>query len=332
MGGRNVQVPFGPPGLMRRALVRQRGTGEQLVWLAVLAAIPVVVRLLVSPAPHATPFLAFWPSILVAALLLELRYAVAVVLCAGLGSRLLGAGPVLPGAGTEGRLIWTLLALACVTVVLALGQLVRATVRELHALAGQQERFNRELRHRSRSLLAIVQALSAPGPRAENPLDFFRDFALRLDSLAKASDLLRLGAEAEGQLPALIERTVEPFAGDRRIRMVGGNCTIPDESCIPLILAIHELCTNALRHGALSVPGGIVELRWFLGPQGDRLYVLWQEHGGPEVSAPQRQGAGTHLLRTQPGLDAVDLNFDPHGVWCEIMILGARAEPTAETD
>jgi two-component sensor histidine kinase len=142
----------------------------------------------------------------------------------------------------------------------------RATVRELDARTRQQESFNRELRHRSRNLLAVIQALSARGPRAENPIDFFREFSDRLESLAKASDLLRIGTEAEGHLPELIERTIAPFAQGSRIRLSGPACLVPDQSCIPLIMAVHELGTNAVKHGALSDPAGWVDLRWFLAP------------------------------------------------------------------
>jgi hypothetical protein len=54
-------------------------------------------------------------------------------------------------------------------------------------------------------------------------------------------------------------------------------------------------------------------LRWFLGPDGNRLYLLWRETGGPAVRAAG-QGTGSHLLRAQPGIEAVDLMFDPKGL------------------
>ncbi|MFD2781446.1 HWE histidine kinase domain-containing protein [Novosphingobium pokkalii] len=125
------------------------------------------------------------------------------------------------------------LGIACVGLVMTTAMVARATVRELDARTRQQESFNRELRHRSRNLLAVIQALSARGPRAENPIDFFREFSDRLESLAKASDLLRIGTEAEGHLPELIERTIAPFAQGSRIRLSGPACLVPDQSCIP---------------------------------------------------------------------------------------------------
>lgn len=320
-----MNLGTGLTGWMRALLVRRRSTAEQALIGLALIFTPVALRLLIAPVPSTMPFLAFWPTVLIASLLLDVRLAIPTIMASFLACHLIFGGQVMAvdwiGAGPA----VFLLGASCVILLIAMAVVARSTVRELHALAGQQESFNRELRHRTRNLLTIIKALSARGPRAENPLDFFREFSSRLDSLAKASDLLRIGTEAEGRLPELIERTIAPFGCGSRIRLNGTACVIPDESCIPLIMAIHELCTNAVKHGALSQGQGLVDLRWFLGPDGNRLYLLWKESGGPLVSPPQHEGTGSHLLRAQPGIDAVDLTFDPRGVWCEMLIVGARS-------
>nr|WP_281390036.1 sensor histidine kinase [Novosphingobium jiangmenense] len=189
----------------------------------------------------------------------------------------------------------------------------------------QQENYNRELRHRVRNMLTLIQALASRGPRATSAMDFYKEFSLRIEGLAAASDLLQIGAEAEGRLPQMVRDTVAPFDRDGRIRLSGEPCLLPAGSCIPLIMALHELCTNAVKYGALSGERGHVELSWFIGPSGSTLYMLWAEKGGPPVTPPTHEGIGMKLLMPQPGLDGAELNFDAAGVWCEIRIEGARA-------
>jgi two-component sensor histidine kinase len=325
-----MKVLTGVTGTMQAALVRQRSLAEQMLLAAMLVVVPTILRLVMDPQPGAMPFLVFWPTVLLAALLLETGLAAATVIAAFIVAQWFWGRPVIGIVWTAQMLVSLMLACACVVLAMTMAIVARTTVRALHVLTRQQESFNRELRHRSRNLLSIIQALSARGPRAENPLDFFREFSDRLESLAKASDLLRIGTEAEGHLPELVERTIAPFGQGSRIRLRGTACLVPDQSCIPLIMAVHELCTNAVKHGALSDPAGWVDLRWFLAPDGNRLYLLWKETGGPLVSPPTHEGAGSHLLRAQPGLEAVDLMFDPKGVWCEMLIVGARATQQVE--
>ncbi|NKJ43847.1 MULTISPECIES: sensor histidine kinase [unclassified Novosphingobium] len=323
-----MKVLTGVSGVMQAALIKQRSLAEQALLSAGLAIVPALLRLVIDPDPGTMPFLVFWPTVLLSALLLEPWFAALAVIGSFALALMLFVRPLAQMAWTGQLLVSLVLALCCVVLAMTMAIVARTTVRELHSVTRQQDSFNRELRHRTRNLLAIIQALSARGPRAENPLDFFREFSDRLESLAKASDLLRIGTEAEGHLPELIERTIAPFSLGSRIRLSGTACVVPDQSCIPLIMAVHELCTNAIKHGALSGPAGWVDLRWFLAPDGNRLYLLWKETGGPLVAPPAHEGTGSHLLRAQPGLEAVDLMFDPKGVWCEMLIVGARA--TAE--
>jgi hypothetical protein len=207
--------------------------GEQAALGTVLVAAPVLLRLLIDPVPATMPFMAFWPTVLIATLLLDLRQALATVAVSFCVSKLVFGGQVVSVDWWAGRAITFVLAVFSLGLLICTAVVTRSTVRELDALASRQESFNRELRHRTRNMLAIIQALSARGPRAENPLDFFREFSSRLESLAKASDLLRIGTEAEGRLPDLIERTIHPFGLGRRIRLEGTACVIPDKAASP---------------------------------------------------------------------------------------------------
>jgi len=101
----------------------------------------------------------------------------------------------------------------------------------------------------------------------------------------------------------------------------GPACELPRDACVPLSLALHELCTNAAKYGALSVPEGWVALDWRL--DGDGLLTLsWREENGPPVTGPARAGMGTQLLKRQRGLDHVELHYRPAGVECAIAIEG----------
>lgn len=310
--------------IVRTIITRHRSHSTQAVWTIGLVLIPAALRWAIDGGAFGMPYTTYWPALLIASILLDTPFAIATaVIAAVVSQRVLGDGPWFGDASPARIAMFTVFAGSSALIILV-GEELRHSITRLAALSEQQEQFNRELRHRVRNILGIIQALAARGPKADSPLDFFREFSLRLEGLANASDLLQIGAEAEGRLPDLIDSTIQPFPGRDRILASGPPCLIPNDSCIPLIMAIHELCTNAIKHGALSVETGTVELRWFIAPNGNTLYVLWNEHGGPRVKPPHREGIGMQLLMPQAGLDNVELNFDSRGVWCEIRIRGAR--------
>lgn len=309
---------------MRWAISRERSVAGQLAWMTGLILAPTIVRMLVDQGGMGVPFLTYWPSMLVASLLLDARYAIVFAgIAAFVAQRLFGGSPWFAEVNATRVGYFVLFTLSSALIVL-MGNTLRRTVRMLDTLALQQEGFNRELRHRVRNMLAIIQALASRGPKAESPLDFFHEFSSRLEGLAKASDLLRIGTEVQGHLPDVIARTIEPINPDGRIHLAGAPCTLPNDSCIPLIMAVHELATNAVKHGALSNQTGRVDVNWFVAVDGRSLYILWKETGGPRVAPPERTGIGMRLLLPQPGLDAVETTFAPEGLWCEIMICGVK--------
>lgn len=309
--------------IMRAIIARDRNIAQSLTWMAGLFLVPTGIRELVDTGTLGLPFVTYWPSLLIASLVLELRFAILFAcLAAFLAQRLYGGGAWFYEITTPRIVFFAMFALSAGLIV-ATGAMLRRTLREIEAVVEGHKRYNRELRHRVRNMLTLIQALASRGPKAASPMDFYKEFALRLEGLANASDLLQIGAEADGRLPEMARQTVAPFDQDSRIRLKGEPCLLPGSACIPLIMALHELCTNAIKHGALSCDGGYVELSWFIGPNGTTLYLLWTEKGGPRVVKPSREGLGTRLLLPQPGIDGVDLNFDPAGVWCEIRIEGA---------
>jgi two-component sensor histidine kinase len=118
-----------------------------------------------------------------------------------------------------------------------------------------------------------------------------------------------------------MEKELRPYNDVRgqRIALNGPAVELPSDAAVPIGMAIHELTTNAAKYGALSVSRGRVSVSWEAEEtdEGTRLKLVWEESGGPEVSAPTRQGFGSRLLHrvlaTQ--LNAkVDMDFRPEGL------------------
>jgi two-component sensor histidine kinase len=187
-----------------------------------------------------------------------------------------------------------------------------------------------ELNHRVKNTLATVQSLAEQtAKRADGDLGRFnRDFNGRLQALARAHDLLTASAWEGSTLGAVADRALAPWSGQGRLRVVdagGANGPVGPHQALALVLALHELATNAAKHGALSRLGGRVEVRLAAEPDGRAFHLDWTEAGGPRLSGepPQRQGFGMRLLQRGLAHDlgrgsAVRLRFDPAGLRAEI--------------
>ncbi len=153
-----------------------------------------------------------------------------------------------------------------------------------------------ELNHRVKNTLASVQAIATQTLRhSSGPSEFAPIFIGRIHALARAHSLLS-GATWQGaRLRELVEAqlhigTIDPA----RLVLSGPDLDLPAEPALHLALVLHELATNANKHGALSVSSGTVELKW-RAEQG-RLEIDWVERGGPPVAPPSRRGFGTALI------------------------------------
>jgi two-component sensor histidine kinase len=99
-------------------------------------------------------------------------------------------------------------------------------------------------------------------------------------------------------------------------------------------MAINELCTNAAKYGALSIPGGRIEITADTDERQNQFCLRWKEHGGPPVRSPTRQGFGTRLIQqsfVNQLHGAVRLSFDPSGVVCEIDVPLAAISASPES-
>ncbi len=190
-----------------------------------------------------------------------------------------------------------------------------------------------ELNHRVKNTLATVQAIASQTLRhAPDPGVFTRNFTGRIQSLARAHSLL---SEATWQGASLNELIADQFrlgaVDAARFEAVGPEVWLAPETALHLALILHELCTNALKYGALSTPDGTVALMWRI--QNEQLHLNWLEKGGPRVKAPKRRGFGTTLIEQSAKAEggAAHADYRADGIaWDLIMPLPLAAAPSKQ--
>ncbi len=173
----------------------------------------------------------------------------------------------------------------------------------------------RELSHRSKNLLAVIQAMARQTARSSSDLDEFeKNYSQRLQALSASQDLIVHQNWHGAPLAELLRSILVPFADDvdARIDLDGPNLNVTPTAAQNLALSIHELATNASKYGALSVPAGRVSLTWAVerGESGDdRVRISWKEKGGPPVKEPQRKGFG-HIVIEKMIAQALDADVE----------------------
>lgn len=197
-----------------------------------------------------------------------------------------------------------------------------------------QQVLIRELHHRVKNILATVQAIASTTGRSATTFEEFReDFAERLVSLGRTHSLLTREAWAGAALHDILRGELEPYTGTGSDRVVieGPDVTIPRDMTVTVGMAIHELTTNAVKYGALSVPTGRVHVAIVIdGKEPEpRLSLTWTESGGPPVATPSRKGFGTLLLQrlfsSQLGGE-VAVDYRPEGAVARLDVVLRRDE------
>lgn len=194
----------------------------------------------------------------------------------------------------------------------------------------------RELSHRSKNLLSVIESIlrqSAKSAGAKE--DFVARFSERLHALANAHDLLAGNNSLSVSMTDLIFSQVghhwEP--GQRRIAMSGLGVRLKPDAAQMIGMALHELSTNAAKYGALSNPAGRVSISWRIDPEdaGEPAFELkWVERGGPPVAPPEHKGFGTTVIQRLAGQalkGSASLDYLPEGV-----VWTLRAAPSAVVD
>ena len=193
-----------------------------------------------------------------------------------------------------------------------------------------QQVMMQELHHRIKNTIASVMAITSQSlAHARSIEDGRRAVEQRLMALAQAHDLLRAGGDDAG-LREIVDRALAPYqTGPTRIALSGDDIALSSQGAIAFAMGIHELATNAVKHGALSVKGGDVEVAWHVAAE--RLHLAWREHGGPPVVAPTRRGFGLRVIEASfrhQMHGTVALTFAPSGFACEADVPLARLAPS----
>ncbi|MGH6683791.1 MAG: HWE histidine kinase domain-containing protein [Pseudolabrys sp.] len=186
----------------------------------------------------------------------------------------------------------------------------------------------RELTHRSKNLLAVIQAMARQTARHAGSIDgFLAQFGARLQALAASHDLLVRESWHGASLAELIRSQLSAYFGPPgagQVEIEGPEVALTPEAAQNLGLALHELAANAQKFGALSVPSGRVSIVWSRhGVGDDALELVWREQFGPKVKIRRKQGFGSLVIERNlsRALDGqVDLTFEPDGVRCRIVI------------
>lgn len=194
---------------------------------------------------------------------------------------------------------------------------------EAHRLAEQQIRLlMNEVNHRSKNILSVVMAV-AQQTAASNPQEFVQRFSNRVQALAVNHDLLVKNQWKSIEASGLVRGQLAHF-GDlmgSRVILDGPPLLLSAAAAQSVGMAIHELSTNAIKHGSLASEQGRVEIRWCVesAESGELFTLSWVEQGGPPVIAPKRRGFGTTVITkmVQMSLDGeTDIDFAPSGfVW-----------------
>jgi PAS domain S-box-containing protein len=182
----------------------------------------------------------------------------------------------------------------------------------------QQSLLIRELHHRVKNTLTTVQAIMSTTARGASSLpEFEAAFLGRIGALANTHLLLTEDTAQAASFRELLMNELRPFDDEsgKRIVLEGPKVLLPSEIAVPLGMAIHELATNASKHGALADPKGRVVVRWRSEPHA--LVWDWNEHDGPPTELPTKDGFGMkllHRLLTQQAGAEVRLDFERDGL------------------
>jgi len=187
-----------------------------------------------------------------------------------------------------------------------------------------------EVNHRSKNLLSVVSAI-VQRTKAPSQEEFVRRFSDRVRALAASHDLLAKGEWRSVAVSEVLQAQLAHFGGliGERILFDGPQLDLSAAGAQRLGMVIHELATNAAKHGALSNQDGCVEIAWQLenGTLDDRFIISWLERGGPPVGGTPQHSYGSTVIKSMAELSfdgQVQLDFAPSGLFWRLRCPAAR--------
>jgi PAS domain S-box-containing protein len=209
---------------------------------------------------------------------------------------------------------------------------VTTDITERKEAESRQSLLAREVDHRARNALAIVQAIVRLG-RADNTRDYIAGVEGRIRALAQTHELLSQSRWQGADMLRLVNEEISPYRtrGAARIAVAGPSVILSPDKAQTIALALHELATNAAKYGALSNADGEVSIRWET--DGGQLTLRWTEMKGPAVVAPKYRGFGMKIITAsiaQQSGGEVRFDWQPGGLVCTISL--AYGGPEAAKD
>lgn len=196
---------------------------------------------------------------------------------------------------------------------------VSRDVTELAQAREQLVLLNGELAHRIKNMMSVVQAIAGQTIGKVADAGTMRAFGDRLATLAASHDLLTGRNWSAAPLEEVARRSLSTF-GEDRFDLSGPPVEVGSRATLACSLLLHELATNAVKYGALSVPDGKVAVAWKLQDEGagDNLHLSWRERGGPPAIRPTRKGFGSRIIGMGlTGSGGVTLDYGTNGLSVE---------------
>jgi two-component sensor histidine kinase len=199
-------------------------------------------------------------------------------------------------------------------LVIWLAQLYRMTVSRLRTEERHRELMLRELEHRGKNTFAVVEAI------VRNTLgsgDDANTIVGRVRSVSSTNDIINKSPTHRASLLSIIRNEFEPY-GLERVRCTSSDLDLNPHTSRHIALVLHELVTNAVKHGALSTADGFVAIEWVA--DGAKVKMRWAERNGPQAVTPETYGFGARLVTsTLKALGGgIEADFSPQGLTCEI--------------
>jgi two-component sensor histidine kinase/CheY-like chemotaxis protein len=309
----------------------------------VIAACATALRLAIDPVVEGVQYITFFPAVIITTFVSGIRAGfLGVALCAAAAWIFIlpPSGQISVATSDQFVTIAFFIVVASADVILIgalrfaiahyrrLGETLLAQTAELRASEKQQRLLSAEVDHRAKNLLAVVQSILRQ-TRAANIESYIDTVSGRILALARSHSLIAASRWRGANLAQIVDDELAPYpanpgrASHRAHVEAGGPPVILRPSAAQsLALAIHELTTNAVKHGALSSSDGRISVTWQLTEEG--LLLMWDEAGGPPIAGPpERHGFGTKIIAAgiEHQLDGrVTFDWRPEGVVVSIVV------------
>ena len=201
-------------------------------------------------------------------------------------------------------------------LVVWLAHLYRQQIANLQKSEMERELLLKEMHHRVRNSFAVVQSI-VRATLADQP-ERAEKIVGRVQAVSRTNDIIDQADKHQASLRTLILNELEPYQAGGRIHLVGPDLQLSSDVARNVCLVLHEMTTNAVKHGSLKEPNGRVDVSWVSG--GDHCILTWQERDGPIITDSEKRGFGTRMMTRS--LDAIEGSiaheFAPTGICSRI--------------